>query len=438
MRGKWKRIKRISVALFLAATVTFGVVGDTTKVFAQTEPTFDQGFFSSNDIFFYDPTYQAVCAGGGLVGGSTKEKIWNFLIANGLSPEQTAGLMGNMQQESNFLPVNWQGDETSNLWDDGGSKGWGLVQWDSGRRFSPPNGGVLGTLREEKPHLEKYTEYKYQNIGEPNEEFPQADFDEMLLFLLDYMMQESISRPVTAHQFEGSADKEWDRMKEQPTLRDATLFWERNFEVSGDGDDPAALQRRVDYAQAIFDEFKDNLSAAGTGTTGCANAGSLQELTLAYAWPEYSPKPFTQRTPAYAQAVEKAKSEGRYVGDQCYGGGVDCGAFVTILLNDSGFDPTYNYNGKISDGAGYTTIQDQWARENWETLEGIESTSDLQPGDVAIHVEDEVLAGHTYIFVGEIEGFSQQFASASQCGRAPMASEENPVNPAFTWYRKKG
>jgi hypothetical protein len=448
MRGKWNKIRRTTIALFLAVTVTFGIVGDTTKVLAQTEPTFDSQFFSGNDIFFYDPTYQAVCAGGGLVGGSTKEKIWNFLIANSLSPEQAAGLMGNMQQESNFLPVNWQGGESSNLWDDGGSKGWGLVQWDSGRRFSPPNGGVLGTLREEKPHLEKYTQYKYESIGEPNEEFPQADFDEMLLFLLDYMMQESMNRPVTAHQFEGSADKEWDRMKEQPTLRDATLFWERNFEVSGDGDDPAALQRRVDYAQTIFDEFKDNLSAAGSGTTGCAAAGDLQELTLAYAWPERHTAPFPQPMPAYAEAVSTAQDEGRYVGGCASNGeckpGIDCGGFVTLLITNSGHDPNYN------SGQGNTASQLAWLRDEsngWRRIGrgGEFDPAELRPGDVAIYNSGS--QGHTFVYVGRemVEmgfggnGSEPGIASASigpNSWRAPMAGGETPADSSFEWFTK--
>ena len=51
--------------------------------------------------------------------------------------------------------------------------------------------------------------------------------------------------------------------------------------------------------------------------------------------------------PAYAAAITKAKAEGQYVGND----GVDCGGFVTRLMIDSGFEPNYNYAGKLSDGA---------------------------------------------------------------------------------------
>lgn len=54
----------------------------------------------------------------------------------------------------------------------------------------------------------------------------------------------------------------------------------------------------------------------------------------------------TDKKPEYAEAIEKAKSENRFVGDSCLGGGVDCGAFVTTLLHDSGFDKNYNYGGE--------------------------------------------------------------------------------------------
>jgi len=443
MRGKWKRIKRISVALFLAATITFGVVGDTTKVFAQTEPTFDQGFFSSNDIFFYDPTYQAVCAGGGLVGGSTKEKIWNFFIANGLSPEQAAGIMGNIQEESGFIPSNYEGVEEYNLWDPDLQKGWGLVQWTGGRRYTSPDGGVLGTLRKEKPHLEKYTAFKYDTIGEPNEEFPAADFDEMLLFQLDYLMQESMSRDHRSGEgFDGSSDNEWERLKEQSTTRKAAIYWHWAFERSSDS--PSQITERLDAAEAIFEEFKDNLSAAGSGTTGCVAAGSLQELTLAYAWPNYidprtNPQQARTPRPAYKEATQEP---GRYTGG-CIDGncGIDCGAFVTLLITNSGWDPNYNHGGINSDGAGPTGVQEAWAKANWEEVfkegEAID-TAKLQAGDVAFR------PNHTFAFVGDIPDFGPEpatkgIASASigDLWRAPMAGSENPTASDLTWYRKK-
>jgi len=448
MRGKWKRIKRVSVALFLAATITFGVVGDTTKVFAQTEPMFDQGFFSGNDIFFYDPTYQAVCGNASIVGANTREKIWNFLIANDLSPEQAAGLMGNMKKESQFSPVKWQrpSEPIDNV---EVSNAWGLVQWDFGRRWSPPDGGIIGEIKKNYPELDKYItpEFGTEWISEPREDFPEEDFDKFLFVELDFLIQESMSRDLRGSgndKFDGSADKEWARMKEQTTVRNATLFWEWNFERSNDPNVPGALEGRVNDAQEIFDEFKDNLSAAGSGTAGCTGAEGIQELATAYAWPEYHPADYLPTKPAYVEAVQKAQDEGRYVGGRAHPG-IDCGGFVTLLVTNSGYDPEYNHGGK----GGNTATQLAWLRDEkngWRRVGqgGDIKSTDLKPGDVAIYNSGD--NGHTFIFLGE--DMVQQYdfglnaepgiASASiSSWRAPMAGRETVLDPQFEWFSKE-
>lgn len=457
MRGNWKKIKRISMAAFLAATLTFGIVGDTAKVFAQeAEPTFDSRFFSGNDIFFYDPTYQSVCAPGGgqLVGDTTKEKIWNFFIANDLSPEQAAGIMGNMEEESRFSPTVQQA-RGANLWDSEYNKAWGLVQWDGGRRYSAPNGGILGTLREEKSHLVKYlgSEYGGFDQTEPSESFPEADYNEMLLFQLDYLMQESMSRDHRPGEgFDGSSDNEWERLKEQSTARKAAIYWHWAFERSSDS--PSQITERLDAAEAILEEFGKDLSAAGSGTASCAPVSGLQELTLQYAWPDYR-NPRTESleraakpTDAYAKAINDLPNSAYTGGCVTVGGvnycGIDCGAFVTRLVIDSGYDPEYNYGGDRGDGAGNTADQERWLGDNWQSLGrgGSFSTDELRPGDVAMVTGTE--RNHTFIFVGEIEGFGENgatpgvaSASIGASWRAPMAGSESLTDPGFTWYRRK-
>ena len=152
---------------------------------------------------------------------------------------------------------------------------------------------------------------------------------------------------------------------------------------------------------------------------------------MKYAWPE-TPKR-TDKKPEYAEAITKAKSEGRYVGDSCFGGGVDCGGFVTTILHDSGFEPRYNHNGKQSEGAGATSTQRAWAEANWQNLGtgGSVNVNDLKPGDVAHS------PGHTFVYVGHIDGFATEIASASQCETAPKAGMESLVSESVTWFRKK-
>lgn len=434
MRAKIFRSYKMTVSLALAAILTLGVVADTTKTFA-----LDYEFYSKNDALLYDPTYQASCASGGgtLVGENTQEKIWNFFLSEGLTPEQAAGLMGNMEKESGFSPTAQQ-KPGQNLWDNGSPKGWGLVQWDGGRRFSSPNGGVLGNLRKEKPDLIQYLALEFEGMTEPDGNFAAADFDALLLYELEYMVDESEGRRVTATQFSGSADTEWARMKEQATLREATLFWERNFEVSGDPNIPGALEGRVDKAEAIFAKFSSKSPATGS-PTGCPGYGEIQQYTLQYAWPEYHSPPYPTKKPEYQQAVKDAQADGRYVGGLQYPG-VDCGGFVTLLVTNSGHDPEYNYDGR----GGNTTDQLRWLRNNWRELGkgGDFDTAELEPGDVAIR------DGHTYIYVGEIADFGEDgiatpgIASASisytgESWRAPMAGGESLTDPDYFWYTKR-
>jgi hypothetical protein len=184
------------------------------------------------------------------------------------------------------------------------------------------------------------------------------------------------------------------------------------------------------FAQLIYDAIN------GAYHNGCKVGGEFEDLVLAYAWPEYHPAPFVDRKPAYAEAVETSLAEGRYVGGFARGvRGIDCGGFVTILVQNSGLEPEYNSNP-----AGTTSRQEQWVQEhNWTLLNSAPGTpvdtSLLQAGDVAFS------SGHTFIYVGEIPGFDSVIASASygeSSARAPMAGTESPLvgNGAIVrWYR---
>lgn len=130
--------------------------------------------------------------------------------------------------------------------------------------------------------------------------------------------------------------------------------------------------------------------------------------------------------PDYSEAVSRRLSEGKYVGGGSHPG-IDCGGFVTTLLQDSGFDPNYG-------GGSNVPVQHNYVISNgWQVIDNIE---DLQPGDVAFNSKNS----HTFVYVGDIDGFGSMIASASYGGsnsnkwRAPMAGTENIHN--VTWYRK--
>lgn len=153
--------------------------------------------------------------------------------------------------------------------------------------------------------------------------------------------------------------------------------------------------------------------------------GNLTSYVLAYAWPEYHAPNYFDMMPDYEKAVARRQKEGKYVGGGSHPG-IDCGGFVTTLLQDSGFDPDYGGGGAVSTQYAYVT------RNHWKVIDDV---SELQPGDVAINST----RSHTFVYVGEIEGFDSVIASASYSTkgtswRAPMAGIEDIHN--VTWYRK--
>ena len=184
------------------------------------------------------------------------------------------------------------------------------------------------------------------------------------------------------------------------------------------------------FAENIYNALNSN-----TTSNGCLVNGEFTQLVKAYAWPEHHQAPFTNRMPSYANAVSRSISEGRYVGGSINGiPGIDCGGFVTILMQNSGLAPDYN------DTKGNTNTQEQWVKShNWTLLNSAPNrqvdTSILQPGDVAF------TNGHTFIYVGEISGFHSKIASASygqSTARAPMAGFEDLLfgnGAVIRWYR---
>jgi len=209
-----------------------------------------------------------------------------------------------------------------------------------------------------------------------------------------------------------------------------TIPWSYNEYATNDPNNKMTEKQMKEYASGIVRGVLE-INPGGSRLVGdeCepeVNVGDLSSATLAYAWPEYKGRNYTKKKQAYADAVDKAISEGSYIGG-CKG--VDCGGFVTRLVIDSGWDPNYNYSaGK---GSGYTGIQEEWARNNWESLGNNVDVAELKPGDVAFS------PGHTFIFVGEIPGFDSNIASASLCVRSPMAGQEVISNSSTNWYRKK-
>lgn len=230
-----------------------------------------------------------------------------------------------------------------------------------------------------------------------------------------------------ADQYSNVTTIEWFRS----VISDPTKY------ISDDGVHPTNEGKEL-FANLIYNA----VTSSNLSSDGCVVSGDLQAMVLRYAWPTYHPANYFDMMPDYEAAVQRRRSEGKYVG----GGsrpGIDCGGFVTTLVQESGFAP--EYNGYVSN----VPPQERWVIENgWTLLNGSEtSTIDtglLQAGDVAFSGPPGS-AGHTFIYVGQISGFNSNIASASYGGnsglywRTPMAGTESLTTGEgypVRWYRK--
>ena len=122
-----------------------------------------------------------------LNGNTNGEKIWNYLIGKGLSPQGVAGLMGNLYQESGLSPNNLQNSYETSLGHtdtsytsavDSGSytnfardkAGYGLAQWTtSGRKaallnYKNQSGTSIGDLGMQLGFLSQELEKDYPTV----------------------------------------------------------------------------------------------------------------------------------------------------------------------------------------------------------------------------------------------------------------------------------
>ena len=328
----------------------------------------------------------------------------------------TAGIVGNMMQESGLNPAIIQGGRIA---DDSyvlqSGVGFGLVQWTSGGRQVK----FMNHMKElgvGVTNLSGQLEFVWKEMSEsyPNTMRALKSATSPVDAAIAVHGPPSPGYEASADTPEavrtvrgGNAQKVHDKYADAPALAGDTA--ESSMTPSGEG---------TDSTESTSTEGKQNCIGQSDTTT----SGDLSALTKAYAWPEFTAGR-TDQQPAYTAAVSKAKGENRYIGGA---NGNDCGGFVTTLIFDSGFDKKYNSDAK----GGNTLSQEAWLRKNWSVISASDA-QDRQPGDVAIN-ED-----HTYIFVGKIDGFNSVIASASYSDRSPMAGSEGVTDSSFRWYRKK-
>lgn len=244
-------------------------------------------------------TNSCVCSSGGstttLSGSDNEEKVWNYFIGKGLNGKQTAGIMGNISQESGFDPENIQ-DPAGRTKDPSSiSAGWGLIQWTPGSKIytAAEKGKIKGPIYELATQLDIIW-YQLNNYAPPS----------------------------------GSGViNEFKKRSTSPSA--AAVAWENLMEAAGS----PALENRKRAAEAAYVKYGGSEASGGStssgssecsGSTGGANGFELNQM-----------KVFDQCDPKWAN---EEYGEGK--SPICEGGcGITSMAMVVATLKDSSQTP---------------------------------------------------------------------------------------------------
>lgn len=402
-----------SIPIILAAIIAINTIPSTTT-YAATDPAATDcptDFYADNAVTYYDKCAKEPCASNSatssasLSGNDNLQKIYNYFLGKGLTDIQAAGIVGNISRESGGFPQRKQGRPETELYPDpsGISVGWGIIQWTPGNK-------VIGIAKQAG------------TTGSIGDLATQLD-------IVWWHMNDTTPTGVKnfINQYKTTTD-----------INAATLLYEQKMEAAGS---PAMADRYAAAKLAMSYAKSPAASSSNAATDNCSGSGAVVgnaiQTALNYAWPTYHQPPYTTKKKTYDAAIQKAVQAGKYVGGLSYPG-VDCGGFITRVMQDSGVDPNYG-------GGGATDAQLNYLKTSGKYTEiHPKSTADMKPGDIAINLD------HTFMYVGSgLTGsnddgssapFESSVASASvsfsgQSWRAPMAGKETPADPSYQWFR---
>ena len=177
-----------------------------------------QGFRMTNDILYYDNCTNSCSAGATtqMAGDNNAERAYNYLVTHRYTPEQAAGIVGNMILESGVNPQRLQGTGLNQLTPAdtavSSSAGWGIVQW-------TPAGKMIRPVKE--------------SGKDPND----------LNTQLDYL--------TAGDKLNGGAHGDAaDKVRATSTVEEATRVFGTDYEAPADLG--ASIQQRTTYAKAIY------------------------------------------------------------------------------------------------------------------------------------------------------------------------------------------
>jgi cell wall-associated NlpC family hydrolase len=161
-------------------------------------------------------------------GSTNAQKAWNFFKSKGFTDEATAGILGNLQQESGINPTQKQL---------GGGPGRGLMQWEKGGRW------------------DQLVKWANANGKDPMSMETQ----------LDYMWLEMTEKEKTGISILNKRYGGMEGLKSTTDYKQATMAFEDSFERAGKPN----YEKRYQFASDFLNEFK---GTSGTGSGGDPNS----------------------------------------------------------------------------------------------------------------------------------------------------------------------
>jgi len=233
-------------------------------------------------------------AGGGTVGDNQKI-VYDFFIGKGYTPEQAAGVVANMLNESGVTPKRQFGvlnrEVGSQEAEASPNKAWGLVQW-------LPATKIIKTARD-------------ANI--PYEEIDSINFQ--LGFLWEQLTNTGLGRPFN----ESTAQA---RILATRTVDEATIAFARYYERFTGSDDvtnPEILER-IEDAREIYEKLRSTTPTVG-GAASCGSGPGANGWDL----PGEGPNPIAYFSQMRESSAPPDDAVQGYYGDQPYGDGTIAG-----------------------------------------------------------------------------------------------------------------
>jgi len=391
--------KALLSAALAAIIFTLTLSWPVSVVFAQSADDINSIFGNS---VWYDPNSSdsgTSCATGNtnLVGTDNVQKAMNYLIGQGLSSDQAAGVIGNLEQESGqgLNPLAQQNGSSSNTPIAG--VGFGIAQWTDASR---------------QQNLVKFAD---EQGGQPGQLIIQLGFlwQELTSSYAQVLQHLKASTAVddAVNQFVGP-----NNLAGQPVAPTAEVQRTGGYENPGTPN----MQNRLEFAHDVAGSYSGDSSGSAdcSNATATCNSSSSQSSSSALSSLRQNVVCLAQKElalwksqpgyphPAYSQTGYFKYSQNRQE--------EWCADFVSWIYDQAGYPLQPDPNWDVSYVPNIQSIGEQNGKFHWHP-QG--SGYKPKPGDFAIHGTN-----HVNIFVSSVGGTSQYIGGDQGSGPYPGGS----------------